>query len=137
MNRYKKIFTDYLDATGTKWIDVDEDSIRIVYGGENLSTIRVMLFFDSDHPTITAECWDIAKFKNKREVGISLCNDLNNEYRWVKFSIDGDDDVCCARSVYSPVEDPEIFGKLGFFAVQRIVALADTVYPRFMKALWG
>ena len=142
MCSFKEAFTDYLDAQNVKWVEEAEHVISVTYTGDNIASIKVNVFFDDDKPMLALRCWNIANFKNKASFtdkvaeGIALCNELNNEYRWTKFSLTKSNDIVCSMDTYSPTEDEEIFGAIGLNAVRRIVSIVDEAYPKIMQTLW-
>lgn len=136
MADYKKLALAYLDEKGIKYTIMEKGAVRIGFSGDNMDSIRQYLFFDEDgEPLLQTRCWDIAKFKeSKRADGNMLCNDLNREYRWVRFTIDDDGDVNVVADCYMTADSA---GPITFNIVNRMVNIIDDVYPRFMKALWG
>ncbi|MCD7769359.1 MAG: YbjN domain-containing protein [Oscillospiraceae bacterium] len=135
MADYKGLYMQYMDENGIKYRDVKENVVRVTYGGDHLASIPVYVFFDKDgDPMVSFRCWEIANLKEKPEKGVRACNDLNAEYRWVKFYIDKDCDVICQADAYV---DEESCGEICRRMVSRIVSIADDAYPVLMKALWG
>lgn len=135
MATYKQLFMQYLDANDIKYTDLKEFVVKIVYNGDNLQTIPVYVFFDEDgDPIVQLKCWNIANFKGKEGVGIAACNKANKEYRWITYCIDDDADVVASIDAYISADT---CGDECLRLVRRMVNITDTVYPIFMKAMWG
>jgi hypothetical protein len=136
MANYKNLFMHYMDSNGIKYTDVKENVVKVVYTGDNLKTIPVFVIFDKDgDPLVTFKCWDIANFKDEKMAGgVIGCNQLNKEYRWVKFYLDDDCDVVAQIDAYV---DAETCGFECSSLVKRMVNIIDEGYPTFMRALWS
>lgn len=134
MANYKKLFMKYMDREGIKYVDRDEHVLRVTYSGDNLKTIPVYVFFDKDDdPYVQFKCWEIANFKGKEGKGIFTCNNINKEYRWVKFYLDDDADVIASADA---MVDYDTCGKICMSLVRRVVNITDEAYPQFAKAMW-
>ena len=136
MANYKQLFMNYMDRKGIKYSDVKDYVVRVTYTGDNLKSIPVYVFFDSDgDPLVCLKCWDIVNFKDEKMAsGIIACNELNKQYRWVKFYLDKDNDVVAQIDAYI---DAETCGEECLNLVKRVVNITDEAYPTFMKAIWS
>lgn len=131
---YKLLFTAYLDAKGVRYVDQGEHVVKITYEGDNLKSIPVYVFFDEDgEPLVQLKCWDVVSCKDKEDKGIRICNDLNNKYRWVKFSVDNDSDVVISIDAYI---DGATCGEECLKLVARVVNITDNAYPDLVKAIF-
>ncbi|MBR5095030.1 MAG: YbjN domain-containing protein [Oscillospiraceae bacterium] len=133
---YKQLYLAYMDQKGIRYTDRDDRTVRVVYTGDNLKSIPVYVFFDKDgEGLVTLRCWDIAKIpESKKTAAILACNELNNKYRWVKFYVDSDNDVCAQIDAYI---DEETCGYECASLVNRVVNIVDEGYPVFMRVLWA
>lgn len=135
MADYKSIFLSYMDSEKIKYSDDGEYRVRVSYNGDNLKTIHMYVFFDKDNgPRAQVRCWQIANFKNKEDLGIRLCNELNNEYRWLKFYLDKDADIVASLDTYM---DERTCGFFCLDLVKRSVSIIDEVYPRIARTLFA
>ncbi len=135
MANYKSLFTRYLDMKDIRYSEPNDNVVRIAYSGDNLKTIPVFVFIDEDgEPIFQFKCWDIANFKGKEAKGIMACNDLNNEYRWVSFSLDKDADIIASIDAFV-TEDS--CGEIGLALVRKVVNIVDDAYPTFAKSMWS
>lgn len=135
MASYKRIFMSYMDQENIKYIDQNEYFVRVPYSGENLKSIPMLVRFDKgNEPLVRILCAEIANFKSKEEIGVSLCNELNNEYRWLKFYLDKDAELIAALDTYI---DENTCGFFCLDLVKRSVTIIDEVYPRIARAMWA
>ena len=135
MAKYKDLFMSYMDAHGVKYTNVDANAVKVVFSGDNMKTITVFVIFDEDGKNMVAlRSWDIAAFKDdKWTTGLTVCNALNRQYRWVKFCISDEGGVSAADDA---VVDESSVGAECVQLVRRMVGIVDECYPALMKALW-
>ena len=136
MADYCSAVIKHLEKKEIKYRKIDDNTLRISYTGDNLDSIPINVIFDEDgDPYVAFRCWDISKIKDsKREKAIMLCNDLNCRYRWVKFTVDKDNDVVAANDAQI---DLFTAGEEVLMLVRRMVNIVDEAYPEFMKLLWA
>lgn len=134
--KFKAAFISDLEKEEIKYKDVDERCVRISYTADNTDDITINVIFDEDDEGLVAfKCWSFGKVPaKKRDKVLESCNDLNAEYRWVKFFIDGDDDVTADSDA---IVDLDTVGSECIQMVRRMVNIIDEAYPRVMKAFWG
>ena len=135
MANYKKIFMKHLDHMDVGYEERDDYTLKTYYNGENLKTIPIIVYFDEDgDPMVQFKCWDIANFKGKEGKGLVACNKINNEYRWIKFSIDEDADIVASCDAYIDIDTcADICSQLAL----RMGGIIDDAYPEFAKAMWS
>ena len=133
---YKGAFMSELERRGIKYTDVNENRVSISYSGDNTNEIKINVIFDKDGDNLVAlRCWSFGKVPaNKRSAVIEACNSLNAQYRWVKFYIDDDGDVCTSLDA---VVDISTVGAECKQLVSRMVDIYDKAYPTLMKACWA
>ena len=135
MPKYKQIFMQQLNEKRIAFSDFNETTVRIVYSGNNLKTIPVYISFDKDDEcNCELFCFDIANFSEKVGEGLVLCNQLNEEYRWVRFYLDDDEDLFVASdgdfSANFVCDD-------NLVNIQRLVNAIDLAYPAICEELYG
>ena len=132
---YKQLVINYLEQEGIKYQDTGDFSISVSYGGDNMKSVAINVFFDKDGDNVVQfDCWTIANFKGKETAAYKVCNELNAQYRWVKFFVDNDGDI---RGQIDACIDEESCGAECLELVQRSVNIIDGSYPAFMKARWS
>ena len=135
MEDYKEIFTTYLDDEGVKYSNLSKSVVRVPYTGENLKTIPIFVAFNDDgEPLVQIKCWEIANFKGKEEIAYKTCNQLNKQYRWLKFYLDNDADIIASVDTYV---DEMTCGYFCLSLVRRAVAIIDEAYPTLARAMWA
>jgi hypothetical protein len=135
MADFKSIFMSYMDRENIKYSDQNKCIVRVAYTGNNLKTIPMLVrFSENNDPWAQIACVEIANFTGKEETGIRLCNELNKEFRWLKFYLDKDADIIASLDTY--IDD----NTCGFFCldlVKRSVSIIDEAYPQIARAMWG
>ncbi len=131
---YKQIFMDHLDDNDITYTDLDDGLVKIVFGGDNLKSIEVIAMFEDDNPDVGITSWSIGSFANNYEAGLRVCNEMNKEYKWVKFYLDKDSDV--VADIYTTVDEYDC-GPYCVTAIKRLIDIIDMAYPNFMRALWS
>ena len=135
MASYKQLCMEYMRREKIKYEDVREFVIKISYKGENLTSIPIFVYFDDGgDPIVSVKCWNIINFAHHVDEGISICNDLNAKYRWVKFYLDEDADIVAELDAYL---DDQNCGTVCTALVRRMVSVVDDAYPALTHALWG
>ena len=135
MERYMQDFVNYMENNNIKYTEQKENVLKVVYSGDNLDTISIFVIFDSDgDPVVQYKCWDIACFKNKIEEAMNVCNELNNEYRWIKFYVDEDGDIIAAMDAFIDVDD---CGDMCMYYFRRMLGIVDDAFPKIAKARWA
>ena len=117
MNDFKKAFMAYMDANDVKYTEPAEESLRIIYTGDSLKSIRITVFFDERGSNIVGfDSFDIARFQAE------------------KFFLDDDYDIRCQMDCYVEMNT---CGEMLMSLVRRMVSIIDEAYPDLMKAQWG
>ena len=121
---------DYYEPTESR-----NEAIRVGFNAKNKDSISVILFIDEDGGSINVKSFTVAKVPENKLMDMYVClNDLNNQYRWVKFYIDSDNEVTVSGDA---IIDAESAGKECLEIVIRYVDIIDDVYPNIMKVLWA
>ena len=130
----------FLDEKGVRYdyfarTEERHEAIKVSYNADNKDTISVILFFDDDGRTLNAKSFTIAKVPSAKLMDTYvILNELNYEYRWVKFYIDSDNEVTVAGDA---IVSPETVGAECYEIIQRYVNIIDEVYPRIMKVIYA
>ncbi|MBR0226296.1 MAG: YbjN domain-containing protein [Thermoguttaceae bacterium] len=133
----KELAKSYLLDKGVNFRDVDERRLRVGFRGENLKLIEIFIRFPEEEghdfiiTSFSIGCSFTGELYND---GLELCNELNNEYRWVKFYLNDEHDVVAEFDAYI---DENSCGPVVANAIRRMVSAMDKVYPRFMALRWG
>ena len=133
----KAAYLAYMDKNGIKYTDIGERAVQVKYRAENINSISVYVSFDerNEGRTVQFASWGWANVpESKYAQGLVVCNMLNEKFRWVKFYIDKDRDVCVEADA---IVDDETVGEECREMVSRLVTIADEAYPAIMKAIYG
>ena len=132
-------FTEYLDGKNIKYTAKENegksDWVSVKYSADNMESINLSFFFDQDCQSFALRVFSIAKVpQNKIPAVLSVCNELANEYRWVRFYVDNDNEITAS---YDGVIDVDTAAPVCYELLGRTLSIVDEGYPRFMKALWS
>ena len=132
MSVYFDRATNYLQQQGIKFTTKDDLQITVTYNTENLPHVKVLVFFDDDGTNMfTTRTWEIASFKGKEAAGYALCNELNGQYRWGKFFVDKDSDLCFQSDAWV---SEATCGEETLYIIRRIVGIVNDAYPKIARA---
>jgi hypothetical protein len=135
-------FQAYLEAEEISGVDMHEagDEAHAHVFRSNLAVQRQMLPFmilidDSVYTVIQIEVAAQVVTAEKKEKAAVYLNELNDEYRMLKYSSDAAGNVLLTCSIPSGAEqfDPALIAAL----LNQIQAHLDEVYPDLMAKLWS
>ena len=133
-------FKSYLDGKNIKYdyheaTEKTAEAIIVGTAGNNADEIRVIFFFDDDANSVNVKSFSVAKVpSNKLMDAYVKVNELNYEYRWVKFYIDDDNEITVSGDA---IVDPDSAGEELFEMLARYMKIIDDVYPALMKVIWA
>lgn len=132
-----KMTAAFLDSKNVKYeINEDDNSINTGFCTDNKGGMPIHIHFDEDGTTLCIHSYNYVSFPAGRINDMyKLCNRMNFEYRWVKFSVDESDNTI-TLSDDAVVQDDSV-GEEVWELISRLVGLGDDVYPAFMKAVWS
>jgi len=136
MSSYKAEYIRYMQENGIKYRDIDEVAVGVTYDADNLNSVDVIVIFDKDGKNyVSLNSWSIGSFTDETFAkGIITCNEMNAQYRWCKFFLNGDKKVTVQIDT---VVQPDTCGEVLAELVRRVVHISDEAYPSFMKARWA
>ena len=99
------------------------------------TTVTIRAVFDDNGHTVAIRCFRLAHAKEDRFVDVlKTCNELNNRFRWFKFTIDNDSDI---NMEIDCIVNEETAGEVVLELVQRLCNIVDEAYPELMEAIYG
>lgn len=133
-NAAAKMFIAQLEAENIRYKFNDSATVLVSWNLEG-TNLDVYFEFGEDCEDVHVEGRDFCKIpEGKEDCLYKACNEMNKEYRWIKFDVDTSEheivgevdaviqlDSCAAECM-------ELMGRMN-----RIVSGA---YPTFMKAMW-
>jgi len=110
-------FLDFLDGKGIKYtyvgvVDTDIERVNVSYTLDNFASLQCSIFFKSDCEEVSLRIWNIIKAKAGKSLITATLNELNADYKFVKYVYDESDSTVqaevdqyidgdhCGRSVY-------------------------------------
>ena len=140
MSYIGELVKSHFDAKGVRYdyyerTEERNEAIKVSYRCDNAESVSVILFFDEDGGSLNAKSFSIAKVPEAKLMDTYvLLNELNCEYRWVKFFIDDDNEVTVSGDA---IIDETNAGEECYEIIQHYVGIIDDVYPRIMKVIWA
>ena len=133
-------FTDKLNSRNLRFTHYDaeenrKECVRISFNGDHGNTVTLMFFFDDDGTTVNIKVFSITRVPSEKLMDMYvLLNELNCDYRWVKFYLDEDNEVTVSGDA---VIDAATAGEELCELMYRYLSIIDDIYPRIMKVNWG
>ncbi len=131
---YPTLVKQYFGTQGIIYEVIDDLAIRVSYTTDYMPDgIGIIVIFDEDgDPYVKFRNWELGNFPGteRRARAINVCNDLNNEYRWVKFSIDDDNDV--AANIDAIIDENSCGAEVAEL-ILRMVNICDEAYLEFAE----
>ena len=129
-----KEFLKVMDREGHKYnymgIDEDDDEqINVSFSGDNLDAIDVKIFFDEDLDSVSMRAWSVIYFdKADYAEVLEQVNELNSDYKYVKFVVDTND-MSVDAEIDCPLRDDANAGEIAYDGLYYIVMIVDEAYP--------
>ena len=141
MTDYVGLFTSELDRIDCKYqiIDAEDHLIKIQVRAQNSAYTCYVDFDEGENNEQESSAHlmilQIAHASDDTySNAIVACNALNRQYRWVKFTIDGDNDINSEMDIEL---DPNSAGEETTRSLFRLLNITDKSYPIIMKALYA
>ena len=128
-----KAFLKVMDREKNKYTveGVDEDGdekVSVSVKGDNKKTIEVRIFFNEDLDVVSMRCWYVISFdKADLDRVLTAVNQINNDYRFVKFVVD-ESDYSVDAKIDCPLRDDDIAGEIAYDALFYIENIVDEAY---------
>jgi len=125
-NKMVKIFTEKLKSEGIKFdVSNDKPNVFIKYKGDNFNSLTFSFFFDEDGNSVAFKVFSIFQFtKAQLPDAYEFCNKMNNDWRWIRFYVDSDDELTADMDA---VINPNTVGDECLEILQRGVRIVDKV----------
>ncbi len=130
-----KLVAQYFEAKDAKAQEVEEDLLRIGWNFEG-SSIDIFLHFDESDTHVHLEGINFIKVpEDKFDRMYKVVNQVNNEYKLVKFTLDEESAQIVARD--DAVIQLDSCGEECFELMIRMVQIVEDAYPTLMKGIWA
>lgn len=125
-DRMLQLFTDALKRENIKYSTNDEKAaVFVKYNGDNFSSLTFSFFFDEDGESVSLKVFSIEQFtKSQLPDAYEFCNEMNKEWRWIRFYVDADDEFTADMDA---VISPATCGKECVEILRRAVSIVDKV----------
>lgn len=108
--------------------DNDQERVEVSIGGDNFD-YTINCFFYEDNDTFGMRIWNIIEYHKADFTHVlSACNDLNNEWRYVKFYCDESDNTVTAAIDGVLLNDAND-GELAYQYLVKLGIITDDGYP--------
>ena len=140
-NAAAQVFASFLDSKDLKYEIVKEDESMTVLktgvGLENTQRVLVVFYFDNscDNVAVRAGSFIDPIPSAKVSKALEAINKINREYRWLKFTMDTDDNTITAA--IDAVIQLDSCAEECYELFMRTANIVDSAYPEMMAALWG
>ena len=102
----------------------------------DVTSLTVFVQVGDDGTDLHLEGVDFVKIPSgKDDIAIEVCNQLNNQFRWIKFVWDDKNECVNARA--DGVINDETCGEIGYELLYRMIKIVEDSYATFMKAIWA
>ena len=139
MRQEAEAYTRLMDSEGIRHDDIvtlnsGKFDVETRWNLED-TTIAVRAIFDDEGHTVAIRCFRLAHIRGDSfDDVLKTCNELNNRFRWVKFSIDNDNDI---NMEIDCIVNEDTAGEVVLELVRRLCGIADEAYPELMKIIYG
>ena len=124
------------DSTEIHYNELGNTTMELFQTEKTAGQIRMVLGFngpDDTHPWLKS--WSLGEFpKEKTAAALIACNNVNKDYRWIRFYLDDENSVVAAADLI--VDELNVVEKV-IEMVFRMASIIDAAYPVFMKARWA
>ncbi len=132
-----KVTAAYFDSEGLNYT-MSEDGYAITtgFGLKTVEGIKILIVFDEGDHSAALRVYGIAKFPDeKKEKMYELVNSLNTQFRWIKFTIDAEDNTIDASD--DAVIQLDSCGEEVMELCLRFASIVDKAYPEIMKSIFA
>ena len=121
-----KVFTDETSSSSYVWLQ---------FGIKNGGSYRIRFISRDDDHDVAVRVFSLVSVEPDCQNKIlSTVNELNAQYRFVKFAMDDDGDINLEYDY--PVSDPNPAASARELVI-RISNIVDEAYPKLMRAMWA
>lgn len=130
-----KMVSAFFEAQDVKPDIVRDDLMAVGWNLKN-GSVRLFLHFDEEDSLAHFEGVEFIKVPEEKYDAIyKVLNEVNDDYKFVKFVLDTENGSLCARD--DALIQLDSCGEECFEIMIRMIQIIDDAYPKFMKALWS
>lgn len=92
---YMDLYCAAMDSRGLVYDIIDDYTVKVPFAGDNTDEIDVYVIFDENGGNdVALRVWSIYLYDEADlALGYAACNQMNNDYRWVSFCVDSDNEI--------------------------------------------
>ena len=110
-----------------------KEIVKFDWTGDNVKDMEVTALFTENLESVSLYAWNLVYIdKADLDKALSLVNKLNNEYYYVKFSVD-EDEMSIDAEVDCRLRDDENAGEIAYDGVYFLVNVVDKAYPELKE----
>lgn len=111
-------------------VDEDEDEeVTVAYTGDYCDDIFIRIFFSQSLDSVSMRFWNIVDFDKANYTDVlKIVNELNADYKFVKFVVDTND-WSVGAELDVPLREGEDAARIAYDALLAIVKISDMAYP--------
>jgi len=107
----------------------DKEEVTVSYTGDYCDDIFINIFFSQDLDSVSMRFWNIVDFDEADYAkALELANELNADFKYVKFVVDTDD-WSIGAEIDIPIREGEDSAQIAYDALYYIVQISDEAYP--------
>ncbi len=140
MSKLADIFKSKLDEKSIKYSYFEEtadrnEAVKVTFSGKNADSLTLFFFFDGNGRSVNLKSFDIARVPEAKLMeAYVLLNELNANYRWVKYYLSQENTVTVSGdAVLDETSVADECEEILF----RYLNIIDESYPKLMKVIWG
>lgn len=113
----------------------DSSELEAKFDGDNVKNISVRFISHDEDNDVSIRAYSIVNVNpSKKANAILAVNELNNKYRYLKFTLDSDNDINAEYDLPVRCDNPGPVCAEMFVHFMKII---DKAYPTIMQALWS
>ena len=133
-----KAIAEAMEKKGLKYETNELSSssnVSVGFRVENGPSYKIRFISSDDDNDVSVRVYSLVKVPdNKVDAMLVKLNQLNNQYRFIRFSLDKDNEVQVSHDMPMATTNP---GDIAVEITIRMAKILDDVYPEMMKALWS
>lgn len=138
-NMAAKVTAAYFDSEDLKY-DLTGENEEVILSGFSMKnrpgSQRLVIHFDDNEKGVAIRAFEVAKFpEEKKESMYKLVNQLNDKFRWIKFTVDEED--CTITAADDAVIELDTCGQEVWQCCRQMLGIIDEAYGDIMKGIFA
>ena len=138
-NMAAKVTAAFFDSENLKY-DLTGENQEVIISGFSMKnrpgSQRLIIHFDNNEKGVAIRAFEVAKFpEEKKDSMYKLVNQLNDKFRWIKFTVDEED--CTITAADDAVIDLDTCGQEVWQCCLQMLGIIDDAYGDIMKGIFS